>query len=111
MQKTNEHEQECRDGDHGVKYFFRGPNTDWGVILLLSGDALGAHFHNVVEETFYFLSGSPTMVVNGEKHRVKPGDVFRLEPEDTHDIINDTEEPAKMVFIKCPFDKTDKVSC
>ena len=111
MQKVNEHEQKYRDGDHGVKYFFRGPNLDWGVILLRPGDALGAHYHRKVEETFYFTSGAPKIVVNGTAHRVKPGDVFRLEPEDRHDIVNDSSAEARAVFIKFPFDKDDKVGC
>lgn len=109
MQRANEHEQEYRDGDHGVKYLLRGPKIDWGVIRLRPGDSLGAHYHNHVEETFYVTSGAPKFVVNGEEHRAKPGDVFRLEAPERHDIENDTDEVVNLVFIKCPFDKEDKV--
>lgn len=111
MQKISEHEQPYRDGDHGVKYFFRGPNLDWGVIRLRPGDSLGAHYHRRVEENFYITSGSPTMVVNGQRIPAKPGDVFRLEPQDRHDLVNDSPEVATAVFIKFPFDKDDKVNC
>jgi quercetin dioxygenase-like cupin family protein len=111
VELVNEHEQEYRDGDHGVKYFFRGPHLDWGVIRLRPGDALGAHYHRKVEETFYFTGGAPTMIVNGAEHIVRPGDVFRLEPEDRHDIVNNSQEIANAVFIKFPFDKDDKVGC
>jgi len=110
VEKVNEREQEYRNGDHGVKYFFRGPKIDWGVILLRPGDTLGAHYHEKVEETFYFTSGAPKMIVDGVEHRVRAGDVFRLEPGDRHDIVNDAGEPARAVFIKCPFDKADKVA-
>ncbi len=108
MQRVNEHDQDYRDGDHGVKYLCRWPKIDWGVIRLRPGDALGAHYHERVEETFYFPSGAPKIVVNGEDHHVKPGDMFRMEPEDRHDIVNDSDEVVDIVFIKCPFDKTDK---
>jgi mannose-6-phosphate isomerase-like protein (cupin superfamily) len=111
MEKVSEHEHPYRDGDHGVKYLVRGPKIDWGVIRLRPGDALGAHYHNSVEETFYVISGAPTMIVNGEELPAKAGDVFRIEPADRHDIVNGGEEVVDLVFIKCPFDKEDKVSC
>lgn len=109
MQQVSERELEYRDGDHGVKYLFRGPNIDWGVIRLLPGASLGGHYHERVEETFYFTSGSARMVVNGEDHRARVGDAFRMEPGDRHDIVNDTDEVCDVVFMKHPFDKTDKI--
>ena len=54
--------------------------------------------------------GTPIMRVNGEDHRIKPGDAFRLEPKDTHEIINDTDADARMMFLKCPFLPDDKVA-
>ena len=110
MERANEQEKQYRDGDHGVKYLIRGPNIDWGVIRLRPGDALGAHYHERVEETFYVTSGSPTMIVNGEELPARTGDCFRMEPADRHDIVNDGDEVTDLVFIKCPFDKEDKVS-
>ena len=111
MQRESEGELQYRDGDHGVKYLMRGPKIDWGVIRLRPGDSLGAHYHNRVEETFYVTSGSPKMVVNGAEIRAARGDVVRMEPSDRHDVVNDAGEPADLVFMKCPFDKEDKVSC
>jgi len=110
MQKVNEHELEYRDGDHGVKYLFRGPKTDWGVLRFLPSQTLGQHKHERIEETFYFTKGTPLMVVNGEQHRVKVGDAFRMEVGDVHDIINDTDEPIDAVFIKSDYDPKDKVN-
>ena len=109
MQQVKEQDLEYRDGDHGVKYLFRGPNIDWGVIRLKPGGALGGHYHERVEETFYFTSGSAKAVVNGEDHRARAGDAFRMEPGDRHDIVNDADEDCDMVFIKFPFDKKDKI--
>ena len=111
MQRAREQDEAYRDGDHGVKYLMRGPGIDWGVIRLRPGDRLGAHYHERVEETFYVTRGSPTMTVNDEEIPASAGDVFRMEPGDRHDIVNDSGEVADLVFIKCPFDKTDKVSC
>jgi hypothetical protein len=51
------------------------------------------------------------MIVNGEEHRASAGDAFRMEPADRHDVVNDADAVADLVFIKCPFDKQDKVDC
>jgi len=110
MQKVSESELEYRNGDSGVKYLMRGPKIDWGVILMLPGETLGQHYHNEVEETFYILEGEGVFTVNGETIAAQAGDVFRMEPKDRHDIENKSEAPLKMVFIKCPYLPTDKVS-
>ena len=109
MERVNEHELEFRHGDHGPKYLFRGPKHEWGVIVFKPGQELGPHKHEEVEETFYFETGAPQMVVNGESHCVQPGDVFRLEPGETHNIINDTESETRIIFIKCPYLPKDKI--
>ena len=110
MQKVNEMEREFRFGDWGPKYMFRGPNIDWGVIVLKPGESLKPHYHNQVEETFYFLKGTPKLIIEGKEYRVKEGDAFRIEPKEKHDLINDTQEAIKAVMIKFPFLPEDKVN-
>jgi mannose-6-phosphate isomerase-like protein (cupin superfamily) len=110
MQRVNAHDLPYRDGDSGVKYLMRGPNIDWGLIRVLPGTRLGPHLHEQVEETFYVLAGQGTMLVNGEEHAAGPGDVFRLEPHDSHDILNTGEAPLELVFIKCPYAPDDRVN-
>jgi len=109
MEHVNTHDLAYRSGDAGVKYLFRGPNIDWGVLRLKPGDTLGHHFHEHVEETFYFPEGAPLIVVNGQEFRVRPGDAFRLEPCDKHDIVNDTDDAVDCIFIKSTYDPKDKV--
>ena len=110
MQKVNEKTLEYRHGDHGPKYFFRGERFEWGVIRLMPGEQLGAHYHKEVEETFYFPDSTPMMIVDGGVHRVEPGDAFKLSPGEKHDILNDTHNPVKFIFIKCPYFPDDKVA-
>jgi mannose-6-phosphate isomerase-like protein (cupin superfamily) len=90
MERVNEHDLAYRSGGSGVKYLFRGPKIDWGVLRLAPGETLGPHYHERVEETFYFPAGEPLMIVNAQPFRVRVGDAFRLVPPDTHDIVNDT---------------------
>ena len=110
MQRVREKELAYRGGDSGVKYLMRGPRIDWGVILLLSGETLGGHYHREVEETFYVLEGEATFVVNGTEYAAQAGDVFRMEAEDRHDIRVDGPASLKLLFIKCPYLPDDKVS-
>jgi mannose-6-phosphate isomerase-like protein (cupin superfamily) len=110
MQRTNERDQTWRNGNSGVKYLGRGPRIDWGLVKLQPGEELGAHFHKAVEETFYFPEGSPKIIVAGKEIRVSAGDSFRVEPGETHDIVNDTSSDVIAVFIKTPYDPDDKVS-
>jgi quercetin dioxygenase-like cupin family protein len=109
VERVNEFDKEYRDGASGVKYLFRGPRIDWGVLRLLPGQQLGTHYHERVEEAFYFPAGAPKVIVNGQEHRVRAGDAFRMEPGDVHNIVNDTAEPTDAVFIKSEFLPKDKI--
>ena len=110
MERVNEKNLPFRHGDSGPKYLFRGPRHEWGIIVFHPGQVLGPHKHAEVEETFYFVSGAPQMIVNGVSHRVEEGDAFRLEPGEGHDIINDTGQDTRLIFIKCPYRPEDKLA-
>jgi len=109
MQVVNEHDLEFRHGDWGPKYLFRGPRYEWGVIVFHPGQELGAHKHTQVEETFYFEQGAPLMVVDGQEHRVREGDAFKLDPGEAHNIINDSDGDVRIIFIKYPYLPDDKM--
>jgi len=109
MERVNEHDLDYRKGASGVKYLFRGPHIDWGVVRFAAGEELGLHKHNEVEETFYFPAGEPLMVIEGVEHRVRKGDAFRIPPGEAHNIINDTGGAVDAVFIKSIYRPKDKV--
>ncbi|MBD3230727.1 MAG: cupin domain-containing protein [Candidatus Lokiarchaeota archaeon] len=110
MDKTNENDIEFRDGKTtGVKYMFRGPKIDWGILVLGKGETLSKHYHKEVEETFYFISGSCKMLIDDREFITKPGDAFRVEPNKSHYMKNEHDKPVKMIFIKCPYIPNDKV--
>ncbi|MFW6119082.1 MAG: cupin domain-containing protein [Planctomycetota bacterium] len=110
MERVNANELEYRHGDSGPKYLFRGPNIDWGLIRFQPGETLGAHYHDEVEETFYFTRGAGVFKVNGVEHDIAAGDAFRVEPGETHDVLNTGDEPLDGVFIKDRYSPDDKVS-
>ncbi len=111
MLKIDTNEMPWSLGESGVKYVAQGPNIEWGILKMKPGQSsedYGRHIHHVVEETFYFISGNPKIVINGEEHRVRPGDSFRIDPNDSHCLINDTDEDFTALFIKHPYDPTDR---
>jgi mannose-6-phosphate isomerase-like protein (cupin superfamily) len=110
MEKTSEKEKSFRFGDWGPKYLINGPRWEGGFVVFHPGQKLGKHYHNEVEETFIFIEGSPKIIINDVEYRAQPGDVFRIEPKESHDIINDTQQTTKALFIKCPYIPKDKVS-
>lgn len=109
MEMVNETQKEFRFKTYGPKYIFQGPRLEWGIIVLRLNDELGLHYHNEVEETFYFLSGKGEIVINGKKFFIKSGDAFRIEPKEKHNIICNGEE-IRAIFIKYPYLPQDKVS-
>jgi len=109
MERVNANEKEYRGGASGVKYLFRGPCIDWGVVRFAAGEELGLHKHNQIEETFYFPHCEPLMIVEGKECRVRKGDAFRIPPGESHNIINDTGQAVDAVFIKSAYQPDDKV--
>ncbi|MCX7806699.1 MAG: cupin domain-containing protein, partial [Planctomycetota bacterium] len=67
MKHVRESDQPFRGGDRGVKYMFRGPRLDWGIVLIKPGERMGEHGHREVEETFYIVEGSGKMIVDGRQ--------------------------------------------
>jgi mannose-6-phosphate isomerase-like protein (cupin superfamily) len=110
MERVKEKEKEFRFKTHGPKYMMRGPNLEWGIILLRPNDTLGKHMHEKVEEIFFFLEGSPLMEVAGDRFIVEPNEAVRISPKEPHDIINNTKENVKVIFIKSPYLPEDKIS-
>lgn len=99
-------------GDAGVRYLQQGPDLEWGILKMKPGQSskdYGRHIHRVVEETFYLLSGSLKVIINGEEHRLEPGQALVVEPNDYHDLINDTSEDIVALFMKHPYLPEDRI--
>jgi mannose-6-phosphate isomerase-like protein (cupin superfamily) len=54
------------------------------------------------EEVFFTLSGTPTLVVDGETHPMRSGSFARLDPEHTRTVHNGGSEPASVLIISAP---------
>lgn len=54
------------------------------------------------EEFGYLLSGSATLVLDGQKHRLKKGCSFCFKPKTIHYIINTGKTDAKILWVSSP---------
>lgn len=111
MRKVDSTEIPWTLGDAGVRYVVQGPNIEWGILRMKPGQSsydYGKHIHHVVEETFYFIEGTPKFVINGEEHRMKPGMAVVIEPHDDHAVVNDTDQDFVALFIKHPYMPEDR---
>jgi len=54
------------------------------------------------EEVFFVVQGSPTMVVDGEDHPLRPGSFVRLDPEPMRTVRNDVDETARVLIVSAP---------
>ncbi|MHA1671018.1 MAG: cupin domain-containing protein [Promethearchaeota archaeon] len=88
----------------------RGPSIDWGIIFLNPGEAMAdvAHGHHYIDETFYFVEGSGVMIINGKRYDAPQGSIFLIEPNEMHNINNNSEVQLKVIFIKGEYKPEDK---
>jgi uncharacterized cupin superfamily protein len=54
------------------------------------------------EEVFYVLSGSPTLVIDGEEHPTRAGTFARLDPAHRRTVRNHGDERTSVLVISAP---------
>jgi uncharacterized cupin superfamily protein len=54
------------------------------------------------EELFFVISGSPTLVIDGEDHPVGPETFARLDPARRRTIRNDGTGPSSVLIVSAP---------
>lgn len=54
------------------------------------------------EELFMVLSGSPTLLIDGEPHPAPAGTFARLDPEPSRTVVNDGAETATVLIVSAP---------
>ena len=59
------------------------------------------HFHTANEEAMLVLAGSATLRLDGREMRIRSGDyvAFPIGPSGAHQVINDTDEPIRILMI------------
>jgi uncharacterized cupin superfamily protein len=54
------------------------------------------------EELFCVVTGSPTLVIDGEDHPAPTGTFARIDPEHSRTVRNDGDGPASVLIVSAP---------
>ena len=71
-------------------------------ITLPPGKSSLKHYHPVVEESYYVLSGQGRMLVQNEERSLKPGDTVAIPPNTVHQIVNQSDEALTFLAVCVP---------
>jgi quercetin dioxygenase-like cupin family protein len=71
--------------------------TQMSQACLLPGQIAPAHSHADMYEVFLCVSGTGSMVIDGETYDLHPGHFFLCEPGETHEIVNDGHDVLELL--------------
>ncbi len=71
-------------------------------IVLPPGKASRRHFHPVAEESYYILSGTAEIELNGERATLAAGDSVMLPPTQVHQITNTGDTDLVLLAVCVP---------
>ncbi len=77
-------------------------NMSVGLTEVPANTAMDPHTHEDKEEIIFVIEGSGTSIVGGSKEEMKPYTAVLFPIGVEHQVINDTNEPLKFVFMFNP---------
>ena len=106
---VDEKDKEYRFGDSGPKYLLQGPRMNFALVQFNAGQDFQAHYHKIMEENFFILEGTVTIVVNDTPYTLNPGELIHIEPGEVHYVINKSNSIVRMIASLAPYTDGDKV--
>jgi quercetin dioxygenase-like cupin family protein len=76
-----------------------GPITQFARAVFQPGDVAPGHSHQDMGEIFYVLSGTLTITVDGTTTTHGPGTCLTLQPNEDHELSNQTEEDVAILTL------------
>ena len=70
------------------------------VVVVPPGGHIAPHSHATSVEVYVVRRGVCELVVNGQRHTLRPGDVLLMEPGDVHALTNHGAEPFELLVFK-----------
>ena len=67
------------------------------------------HFHNVSRQFFYVLSGTLSVIVQGERQVLNSEQGLEIPPKVRHRVINDTDSDVQFILVSAPPSHGDRV--
>lgn len=97
-------EKEKNSHLQGIKQvFIQNSDTDSALTQLaygcmLEGQESGLHFHETMDEYFFFLKGTAVYEIDGQAVNVSPSSFFRVPAGIPHNLIHTGKEPLEFVY-------------
>lgn len=60
------------------------------------------HYHETTDETFYVVSGTPTILCGETRKQYGPGSIVVVPRNIVHGYWNESDEPIKLLITFCP---------
>lgn len=70
------------------------------VVVTPPGGHIPPHYHRASVEVYVVRRGVCVLIVNGERHELRVGDVVLMEPGDVHELTNRGEEEFEVLVVK-----------
>ncbi|AFK22184.1 cupin domain-containing protein [Pyrococcus sp. ST04] len=70
---------------------------------------VGRHYHERQYELFYIISGTARLGIGDNEYEASPGDIFLVKPKTVHWVVNERDEPFKLLVIKLNYLGEDTV--
>jgi len=61
-----------------------------------------AHYHKVMEETYYILRGTARMIIDDKEFTLQTGQACLIQPHEKHQIFSEHEENMEFLAICTP---------
>jgi len=106
---VDEKDKEYRFGDSGPKYLMQGPRMNFALVQFMPGQDFKAHYHEVMEENFFVVEGTVTIVVDGKPNTLTKGQFIHIEPGEVHYVKNESNAAVLMTSCLAPFKEKDKI--
>lgn len=65
-----------------------------------AGGHIPPHSHRTSVEVYVIRRGVCELIVNGQRHEMRPGDIILMEPGDVHELFNHGDEPFELWVFK-----------
>lgn len=87
----------------------RQPGALVQIVVTPPGSHIPPHHHRTSVEVYVVRRGVCELVVNGEHHEIRAGDVVLMEPGDVHALTNRGQEEFEVLVVKTNATKGDSV--
>ena len=100
--------EEARRNPHYRRVVHTGARSQLVVMTIPPHGEVGEETHRAVEQSLFIVEGSGTVVLNGHRETVRPGDAVVVPPGTTHNL-KAGREPIRLFTIYTPPNHLDGV--